>query len=245
MTDMTTAYIVTLEGNDLDVKKVQKLNTGDELVLKRLNDAEDTYEICVCFPDGREIDMLSYAESIGIAPFMDNGLLTVEKAEVTAVRVTPGKTHATDVTRLYFKVKYSYDEEVLSRFYDTDVLAFHTDEDTVLTMAAQAVAGGDTDVVMGRPYLNLYTMDMPMEYGWMYEMYDCDFEENTTYNFYAHAFFNEDFTKCKVMAKIYNPDNEEEEFEIELNENEKQTVVTLVNHTRIFDGEDGVNCEIE
>ena len=116
MTDMTTAYIVTLEGNDLDVKKVQKLNTGDELVLKRLNDAEDTYEICVCFPDGREIDMLSYAESIGIAPFMDSGLLTVEKAEVTAVRVTPGKTHATDVTRLYFKVKYSYDEEVLSQW---------------------------------------------------------------------------------------------------------------------------------
>ena len=47
------------------------------------------------------------------------------------------------------------------------------------------------------------------------------------------------------MAKIYNPDNEEDEFMLELDENEKQTVVTLVNHARIFDGEEGVNCEIE
>lgn len=245
MTNMTTAYIISLEGNDLDVKKVQKLKAGDALVMKRLNDAEDTYEICVCFPDGREIDMLSYAESIGVAPFMDDGSITVEKAEVTYVKVTPGKTRAKDITTLYFKVTYAYDEEVLARFTDTDVLAFHTDEDAVLTMAAASVAGGDSDVVMSRPYLNLYTMDMPMEYGWQYEMYDCDYEENTTYNFYAHALFNEDFTKCKVMAKIYNPDNEEDEFVLELDENEKQTVVTLVNHARIFDGEDGVNCEIE
>ncbi len=245
MTNLTTVYFISLEGNDLDVKKVQKLKDGDRLMLKRINDAEDTFEICVCFPDGKEIDMLSYAESIGIAPFMDDGTITVEKAEVADVRVTPGKTRAKDLTTLVFKVTYSYDDEALSLFEDTDVLAFQTDEDAVLTMAAFSVAGGDSDVVMSRPYLNLYTMDMPMEYGWQYEMFDCDYEENTTYNFYTHALFNKDFTKCKIKAKIYNPDNEEDEFELELDENEKQTVVTLVNHARIFDGEDGINCEIE
>ena len=245
MTEMTTTYAITLEGNDLDVKKVQKLKSGDTLALKRMNDAEDTYEICVCFADGREIDMLSYAESIGVAPFIDDGTVTVSKAEVSSVEVKPGKSRAKDVTTLYFKVTYSYDEEVLARFQDSDVMAFYTDEDAVLTMAAFSVAAGDSDVVMSRPYLNLYTMDMPMEYGWQYEMYDCDYEENTTYNFYAHALFNETFTKCKVMAKIYNPDKENDEVELELDENEKQTVVTLVNHARIFDGEEGVNCEIE
>ncbi|MBR5521144.1 MAG: hypothetical protein IKU54_04020 [Oscillospiraceae bacterium] len=245
MTNMTTTYAIELEGNDLDVKKVQKLKKGDSLMLKRINDAEDTYEICVCFADGKEIDMLSYAESIGVAPFMDSELITVEKAEVARVEVKPGKTRAKDKTTLQFNVTYAYDEEALARFTDTDMLAFHTEEDAVLCMAAFSVAAGESDVVMSRPYLNLYTMDMPMEYGWQYEMYDCEYEENTTYNFYAHALFNETFTKCKVMAKIYNPDNEEDEFVLELDENEKQTVVTLVNHARIFDGEDGVNCEIE
>ena len=245
MIDITTSYMVSLEGNDIDTKKVQKLKKGDALQLKRISDAEDTYEICVCHKDGREIDLLSYAESVGIAPFMDDGSLTVKSAAVAAVTVTPGKTRAKDITDLQLQVTYSYDEEILARYEDTDTLAFATAEDTVQTMAAFSVAAGDSDVVMSRPYLNLYTMDMPMEYGWQYELFDVDFEENTTYNFYAHALFNEDFTKCKILAKVYNPDSEEDEFELELEESEKATVVTFVNHARIFDGEDGVNCEIE
>ena len=245
MIDITAVYTVTLEGNDIDTKKVQKLKKGDTLLLKRINDAEDTFEICVCHKDGREIDLLTYAESVGIAPFIDDGSLTVNKAEVSSVTVTPGKTRAKDITDLQLNVTYSYDEEILSRYEDTDTLAFATGEDTVQTMAAFSVAAGDSDVVMTRPYLNLYTMDMPMEYGWQYELFDVDFEENTTYSFYTHALFNEDFTKCKVLAKIYNPDNEEEEFELELDENEKASVLTFVNHARIFEGEDGLNCEIE
>ncbi len=245
MIDITTSYVLSLEGNDIDTKKVQKLKKGDALELKRINDAEDTFEICICHKDGREIDLLTYAESVGIAPFIDEGSLTVKKAEVAAVTVTPGKTRAKDITDLQLQVTYSYDEEILSRYEDADTLAFATDRDTVQTMAAFSVAAGDSDVVMGRPYLNLYTMDMPMEYGWQYELFDVDFEENTTYNFYAHALFSEDFTKCKVLAKVYNPDNEDEEFELELEENEKHTVLTYVNHARIFEGEEGINCEIE
>ena len=245
MIEITATYLVSLEGNDIDTKKVQKLKKGDALQLKRISDAEDTFELCVCHTDGREIDLLSYAESVGIAPFIDDGSLKVEKCTVAGVTVTPGKTRAKDVTDLALQVTYSYDEEVLVRYEDTDTLAFATENDVVQTMAAFSVAAGDSDVVMARPYLNLYTMDMPMEYGWQYELFDVDFEENTTYNFYAHALFNENFTKCKISAKVYNPDNEEEEYELELEENEKNTVLTFVNHARIFDGEEGVNCEIE
>jgi len=44
MNKFSKSYFITLEGNDLDVKNVQKLKTGDKLKLGRVNDGEDTFE---------------------------------------------------------------------------------------------------------------------------------------------------------------------------------------------------------
>ena len=218
-------YTVALEGNDIETKKVQKLKSGAPLLLKRITDAEDTYEICLCHSDGKEIDMLSYSESIGIAPYMDGGLLSAA-ACVDNVEVKPGKTRAKDITLLTAKAVYEYDEETLELYTGRQASGFTCADDRVLSMAVAAVTDGDTDILVQRPYINLYTMEFDTEDGRV-----C-----------CNALFNEEFTKCKITAKIYNEQNETA---LELDENEKETVLTLVNHARIFEGEDGLNCEME
>ena len=56
--------------------------------------------------------------------------------------------------------------------------------------------------------------------------------------------FDEKFTKCKISANIYNAENDDE-YDAELDEREKQTALTLVNHCRIFSGEDPLGDDIE
>jgi len=246
MKTLIKKYNITLEGNDLDVKALKKLKKGDSLQLKRVNDAEDTFEICVCTPDGKETDMLTYAESIGIAPFIDDGSLAVKTALVDSVVTKAGKSRAKDRTTLYLDVEYEYDEELLAEYTaESGTLAFMPQGDLFMQLAIAAVVNGDSDILFSRPYLNLYAMDIPLEDKEQKEMFDCGLKEDADYSFLCQVLFDETFTKCKVMAKIYNTDNEDEEFVLELEEDEKLAALTFVNHARIFDGEDGINCEIE
>ncbi len=238
--NITVKYTIQLEGNDIDTKKVQKLKSGTPLLLKRVNDAEDTFEICVCHPDGREIDMLSYSESIGIAPFIDEEIITVA-AVVDKVEVKPGKSRAKDLTILTLNVEYSCED--LQTVQTEKCFGFIDSEDIILTLATLNAVLGDKDMPVERPYLNLYTMDLPVTNG-AKEYFEYDFAQDEQYILAVKALFNPDFTKGRISAALCNKEGEEKEI-IELEENEKQTVLTLVNHARIFDGEEGINPEIE
>ena len=66
-------YTISLQGNDMDVKAAKALKSGDKLDLKRVWDEYDTYEIVVYTEKGEGLDMLGYAESVGIAPSLANG----------------------------------------------------------------------------------------------------------------------------------------------------------------------------
>ncbi len=237
----TVKYTIRLEGNDIDTKKVQKLKPGSSLLLKRVNDAEDTFEICVCHSDGREIDMLSYAESIGVVPFIDDELVTAA-ATVDSVQVKPGKSRAKDLTILTVNVEYSF-EENLETVQGENGFGFIDSEDIILTLTTLNSVLGDKDMPVERPYLNLYTMDLPLGEK-AKDYFDYSFARDETYLLAVKALFNESFTKCRISAALCGKDGEEKEV-IELDENEKQTVLTLVNHARIFEGEEGVNREID
>ncbi len=229
--NITVKYKIALEGNDIDTKKVQKLKPGAPLLLKRVNDEEDTFEICVCHPDGREIDMLSYSESIGVAPFIDREIVTAT-AKAESVAIKPGKSRRKDITELTVAVEYEYPQE-LQTVHGEKGFAFVDTDDAVLTLAAANAVNGGADMPVERPYLNLYTLSLPM--AGMNDLFEGDVSESTLG---IKVLFNESFTKCKITAEI-NGQREE------LDENEKQTVLTLVNHHRIFEGEEGVNREIE
>ena len=108
-TKVRVTYKLYISGNDLDAKAAQKLKAGDELKLVRLDDELDTYEILITTREGKELDMLSYQESIGIAPFLDNGDLNFISATVVSSQVNPGKTRAKDETVVAFDVLYEYD----------------------------------------------------------------------------------------------------------------------------------------
>ena len=105
-TKVRVTYKLYISGNDLDAKAAQKLKAGDELKLVRLDDELDTYEILITTLEGKELDMLSYQESIGIAPFLDNGDLNFISATVVSSQVNPGKTRAKDETVVAFDVLY-------------------------------------------------------------------------------------------------------------------------------------------
>ena len=69
-----------------------------------------------------------------------------------------------------------------------------------------------------------------------------EFDESKKYTFYCRVLFDEKFSKCKVNANI---NCGEDEYELELSELEKQSALTFVNHLRIFNGEEPVDCVIE
>lgn len=241
MKKTSAVYKVVLEGSDIETKKVQRLKNSSPLSLRRVADEEDTFEICVCHADGKEIDLLSYRESVGIAPYMDSGLLSV-CAKVDSVEVKPGKTRAADKTVLTVKAEYEYDDSVL-RLCDADVAAFTCRGDTVLSSAVEAVVNGDCDIIAQRPYLNLYTINLPLTDRRKADL-PMEFDEGEDYVLASNILFNENFSKCRISSKIKAVKNGDE-YEIELDEEEKQTILTFVNHSRIFEGEQGVDCEIE
>lgn len=240
MNIFSKSYYITLEGNDLDVKNVQKLKAGDSLKLGRVEDGEDTFEITVSTIADKMIDLLAYCDSVGIAPFIDDGSLTVQSATVDRVDVKPGKSRAKDRTTLHFTVEFSYDEEILMPYTQGAISAFVPKDNIVLSMGIHHVVNSGEDMIMRQPYLNMYDMQVKLTEDMQTVLPDIDFSKDG--EFYASVLFDEKFTKCRVSAKITQADDE---FEIELSEYEKQSALTLVNHLRIFGGETPVDCVIE
>ena len=240
MNKFSKSYFITLEGNDLDVKNVQKLKTGDKLKLGRVEDGEDTFEITVSTQSDKMIDMLAYCDSVGVAPFIDEGSVTVESVTVDKVDVKPGKSRAKDKTILQFTAEYSYDEETLVPFARGDISAFIPQDNIVMAMGISHVINSGEDMIMRQPYLNMYDMQVQLTADMAEILPDIDVSAGG--QFYAMVLFNEKFDRCKVTAKITQADNE---FEIELSEYEKQSALTFVNHLRIFGGETPVDAVIE
>ena len=94
MNKFTQKYKITLDGNDLDVKAMQKLKNGDLLKLARVSDGEDTFEITVSTSADKMLDMLDYCDSVGVAPFIDDGSVVIENATVDKVFIKQGKSRA-------------------------------------------------------------------------------------------------------------------------------------------------------
>lgn len=240
MNKFSKSYFLTLEGNDLDVKNVQKLKAGDSLKLGRVEDGEDTFEITVSTQADKMIDLLAYCDSVGIAPFIDEGSVLVLSAVVDRVEVKQGKSRAKDRTTLYFTVEYSYDEETLVPFEKEKIAAFVPKDNIVLAMGIFRVMNSGEDMVFSQPYLNMYDMTVPLTAQMAELLPDIECEKGG--RFYATVLFSEKFEKCRVRGKITQGDNE---FELELTEYEKQAALTFVNHLRIFNGETPVEAVVE
>lgn len=237
-------YSIAIEGNDLDAKAVQKLKSGDSLKLGRINDGEDTFEISVSTAGDKMLDLLAYCDSVGVAPFMDDGSVTADSVTVDRVVLKQGKSRAKDRTTLYFDVKYSYGDGLSVYTGKDGIMGFIPADDCVLAMAVYNVIDSGDDVVMQQPYLNMFNMDIPVDTDEKKQLFSVEFEENDSHSFYCTVLFDEKFTKCRVSAKIVNS-TKGEELGISLNDDEKQSALTFVNHTRIFNGEDPVDCVIE
>ncbi len=242
MNKFSKNYFITLEGNDLDVKNVQKLKTGDKLKLGRVEDGEDTFEITVSTQADKMIDLLAYCDSVGVAPFMDEGSVTVESAIVDKVDVKPGKSRAKDRTTLYFTVEYSYDELLVPYTGESGVFGFIPDDDIVLATAVHSVVDSGSDIVMNQPYLNMYDMEKEITQQLRPVFADMGLKDDTRYRFYCRVLFDEKFEKCRVWATILSA---EDEIELELSQLEKQSALTFVNHLRIFGGETPVDPVVE
>lgn len=243
MKKITKKYSIFIDGNDLDAKTMQKLKTGDVLNLARVTDGEDTFEITVSTDKDKTLDMLDYCDSVGIAPFIDDGSLVIDSAKVDKVVLKQGKSRAKDRTTLYFDVEYSYDEEILQPYTaENGVFGFVTGDDMICALSVLNVLDNGEDMVMRQPYLNMYDMEFVLNDRMKAVLEEIEFEESAQHTFYCRVLFDEKFTKCKVSAKISVQD---EEMEMELSELEKQTALTFVNHLRIFNGEEPVDCIIE
>ena len=243
MTEIINKYKITLEGNDLDAKAVQKMKQGEALKLARVNDGEDTFEITVSTDKDKALDMLDYCDSIGIAPFMDDGSVEIKSVTVDKVFLKQGKSRAKDKTTLFFDVAFSYDEEILTPYTaENGVFGFVSADDIMASMAVLHAFSSGEDMVMRQPYLNMFDMEFELNAD-MKKLFDeFSFDADKQYNFYCSVLFDEKFSKCKVNASI---NCGEDEFELELSELEKQSALTFVNHLRIFNGEEPVDCVIE
>ena len=243
MTEIINKYKITLEGNDLDAKAVQKMKQGDVLKLARVNDGEDTFEITVSTDKDKALDMLDYCDSIGIAPFMDDGSLEVKSVTVDKVFLKQGKSRAKDKTTLFFDVTFSYDEEILSPYTaENGVFGFVSADDVVVSTGVLYALSSGEDMVMRQPYLNMFDMEFEINEEMKKSFDGFEFKDGEKYTFYCRVLFDEKFSKCKVNANI---NCGEDEYELELSELEKQSALTFVNHLRIFNGEEPVDCVIE
>ncbi|MEG1863051.1 MAG: hypothetical protein RR198_05535 [Oscillospiraceae bacterium] len=241
MTNLQTKYTLIIEGDDLDAKAARKLKEGDPLKLKRLNDPLDSFEIVVYSPQDKELDMLSYPESLGIAPYMDNGSLKIVSATVISLTCSQGKVRSGDMSYLSFSVEYSFDEELLEPYFSqTGILAFMPCDDCVLTMANYCLLDRGVSPI-GQTHLNRYVLSTPLNDASRL-IFDLDFKENVQYFFCAQVLFNESFTLCKTSAQVYC---EGESYQVDLEENEMLSLIELINHYRILNNQDPVDCQIE
>ena len=242
MNTVTFRYTITLVGNDLDAKTAQALSAGDSLVLSRVEDEYDTYEIVVSTSDGKALDMLGYEESVGIAPFIDSGVAKILSAQVEKVTTTQGKSRATDETCVELAVEFRYDEQQLTVFrggYD-DVPAFMPTEDALYSLCLYRLLDYGMDIIT-QTHLNRYLFEVDMDDDTK-QFFDIDWQDEA-YMFQGEVLFNESFTKCKVRSKIYS---DSENIPLETDALDAETLLTFVNHLRIFNDEKALtDCEVE
>ena len=201
-------YRLLFEGNDLDAKTVQRLSAGDSLVMERLRDEEDTFDIVVKTASGKELDMLSYGESLGVAPYLDDGSLVVTDAKVESVNVKEGRTRAGDLTRLEFSVEYEYDESLEP--VERDGILYFLSGDPILDTAV--VHFCTEHRLMERPYLNVFELTGEPEEG---------------RGICLRVIFNEKFTNCRFSLEIGGE-------AVDMDEEMKDTAMDLVNHRRML-----------
>ena len=235
------SYTISLEGNDMDAKTARGLKSGDALKLERVTDSLDTYEIVVSTADGRELDMLSYAESVATAPFIDDGSLVVNSASVTEVRVKEGPSRAKDMTYVTFGVEYSYDEQVLQPFCSGyDIYGFMPQNNTMLALCIYRLLDYNENIIT-QTHLNRYEFEVDMDDDTK-QSFDVDWSDED-YMFQSEVLFDETFTKCKVRSKIYSDSGS---IPLETDGQMAEVMLTFVNHLRIFGDENPLtDCEVE
>ena len=187
-------YTISLEGNDMDVKTARSLKAGDTLCLDRLTDELDTFEIVVSTADGKQLDMLSYAESVALAPFIDDGSVNILSAQVTKVAAKDGATRAKDMTYITFAVEYEYDENAVQPFTSGyDISGFMPQDDTMLALCIYRLLDYNEDIIT-QTHLNRYQFEVDMDDDTK-QFFDIDWDEDEDYMFQCEILFNETITK--------------------------------------------------
>lgn len=241
MKNIAIDYFITIEGADLDAKCAKKLKAGDFLSASRIYDEEDTYEILITDRDKKELGLLDYKESLGIAPFLDEEGLKILSCIVKNVTFTQGKSRAGDLTKVEFSINFEYDEDsLLPNTFGDGTFAFLPFENRVLAMSLYCALDYDMPVI-SQTHLNRYVIDIDLNED-SKEMFEVNFDEDENYFFFIQLLLNESFSKCRLTCKLYS---DKDSFDITLTDEEKQTVLELVNHRRIFSDEKTLSCEIE
>lgn len=240
MTQAVFLYSITIDGGEIDAKTAQKLTARDSLSLSRLMDELDTFEIVVSTAEGKELDMLSYPESVCLAPFIDEGSLRIVCATVASVNVFRGKTHAQDTTKVSFEVTLEYDESLLKVFNSgSGVKGFLPLEDNFYCLCLFRLLDYSLPII-NQTHLNRYEFEVDIDDD-SSVFFDLDLTEGDFF-YTAEALFNEDFTQCKMCSKIHGGDKQ---FPIDMEQSDCERFLELINHYRIFEDEDPIeNCEI-
>ena len=224
----------TVEDDELTVKAAAKLTEGEKLEIKRISDREDTFEIGLYTTSGTLLALMSYADSVGIAPFMDTEEISV-RSWVGKSELVKGAKKKEDKVILTAWIEYRYDEQTLEEF-SGESFGFIPSDNRLLAAFIAHVLAGAGDIVMAREYLNYFTCDMILQ-GGTKELFDGRVRLSCS------VLTDEKFTKCKINTKIYDKDNNETSFR--LTDEEKQTALVFVNHALIFAGEEGIDPVIE
>lgn len=241
MKEISLQYTLSIEGNDLDAKNAQKLSMGDALLLKRMCDEQDTYEILITDISGRELDMLSYNECLGIAPFLDDESLVFVGASVNSVTLTEGKTRSGDITQLSFNCIFNYDEDKLT-FYETglQVPCFLPSDNRFYCLCLFCALDYD-EAVITQTHLNRYEFSIDIDSD-SEKLLNIDIN-GEDYFYLAEVIFNESFTQCKIKAKIYN---EKRQFLCDMEQKECEAFLELINHFRIFNNQQPLSdCTVD
>ena len=242
MENTTFKYTLALEGNDMEVKAARALKKGDELVMQRVYDEYDTFEIVVSTKDGKGLDMLGYAESIGIAPFLDNGSANIVSATVTEVAVEEGESRAKDMTYVSFDAVFSYDETILAPFGGgyNETMAFMPKEDAIFSLCLYRILDYNMPIIT-QTHLNRYEFEVDMDDDTKV-FFDIPFDDED-YFFTVEILFNETFTKCRMASRVYS---ETKQYLMPVDEHTADVMMTFINHVRIFNDEKTITeCEID
>lgn len=242
MSQTTFKYTLTIQGNDIDAKTARNLKKGDQLSLKRIYDNMDTYEIVVYTADDKELDMLGYSESVGIAPFLDDERLSIVSATVDEITIKEGSSRANDETYVNFSVVFEYDDKVLAPFCGgyNETMAFMPCDDDVFCLCLYRILDYNMPIIT-QTHLNRYEFEVDMDDDTK-TFFDIDWDDED-YFFTTEILFDETFTKCRMTSRVYS---ETKDYPMPTTEKTACTLMTFVNHVRIFNDQEAItDCSID